>query len=553
MKKIVVLLLIQLVWTGDWFWESSASRLRVAQSLVGLLGPEIQVGLESQPFWPGPGLTRLKADREVDSARLLGADGSVQWEFGAASRFDCELPVIESGQLLGRMQLHFRPTAPPLALALGWIAWLVLILLFRATSRARSRSLVLELDEQRRIRRLTGNSRLLSRAPGSLIGQSFDQLVSGASSEGRSLSQLAGSARRSLVVVRDSQDMRRMKSQVRRLEMKYRTLCDSAHDLIVLADPEGNLIFSNRSLQQRLTGSVPATLQELFLPEAFEVVKDHLHNALLEGKSDEFETTLRGGIPLSGSFSTLEPEPDTPLSLLGIFRDLSAQRAAEAGLREAQKMEAVGRLAGGVAHDLNNFLCIFAGLTTLIRDEADNPEAVQGYVNELDQAVESAGELTRQLLHFTGKRSLQQQSFDLDPAVEEMARMASRILGRGISLETSLCSNNKVRADRTQLDQVILNLLVNARDAMPGGGHVRLTTRNLNGSSEICVRDEGCGMDAETAAHIFEPYFTTKDPGKGTGLGLSTVYAILNSLGGRISVQSKPGQGTTFTILLPCA
>ncbi|MBS2037071.1 hypothetical protein JST97_18935 [bacterium] len=553
MRRLLILLPLLLAWTADWYLTARSHQQLLARSLGGLLGPEIQMGLESRPFVPGPGMARLNGDCQVDSARLLGADGVAYWKFGPADFYDVQVPVIESGQLLGRLELHFRPVTPPLTLAAAWLMWLAMLLVQRSAARVRSRSLVLEVDAQRRIRRLSGNSQLLARASGTLIGQSLDELMNGPLAGGRSLSQLSGSSNRSVVVVRDSEDLRKVKSRVRRLEAKYRVLCDSAHDLIVLLEPEGNLIFINRSLQERLAGANPTQLQQMFRPEQFEEVKEHLHNALLEGKSAQFETQLNGQIPVCGSFSKLEPEPDTPLSVLGIFRDLSAQRAAEAGLRQAQKMEAVGRLAGGVAHDLNNFLCIFSGLTALMREELEHPEAIQGYLGELDQAVESATELTRQLLHFTGKRGQEQQCFEVDTAVSEMASMACHMLGRKITLETSLNSRNRVTAERTQIDQVVLNLLVNARDAMPEGGRVRLTTRNRDPWTELTVRDEGTGMDAETAAHIFEPYFTTKEPGKGTGLGLSTVYAIVHSLGGKISVESQLGAGTTFTVLLPCA
>jgi two-component system cell cycle sensor histidine kinase/response regulator CckA len=411
---------------------------------------------------------------------------------------------------------------------------------------------VLELDEKRRIRRLSGDPQLLSGASADLIGQSLDSLMNGPQGEGRTLSELAAGSIRNLVVVRDSQDLRKVRRRLQQLELQYRGLCDGAHDLIVLLEPEGNLIFSNRALLHQLGGVSPCQIQELFSSTGLESVKEHLHNALLEGKSTEFESQLSSGVPVSGSFSALAADPASPLTVLGIFRDLSAQRAAEANLRQAQKMEAVGRLAGGVAHDMNNFLSIFSGLIGLIREDRHNPEMIEEYLGEADQAMASATELVKQLLHFTRKRNQERQEFELDPAVAEIARMASRLLGRGIDLETSLHSQNRVWGERAQLDQVILNLLVNARDAMPQGGRVRLTSRALKGWSELQVCDEGSGMDEQTAARIFEPYFTTKEMGKGTGLGLSTVYVIVHAWGGRLTVESRPGQGTTFTILLPC-
>lgn len=553
MKNTLILFAFLLAWTAEWVLQSRAHQQQVARSVTALLGPEIQLGMETQPFLPGPGLARLAANPELDAARLTGADEASRWSFGSAVAYDCRLPVIESGQLLGRLEVHFRPAPPPLALAVAWLAWLALTLMHRAESGQRPRSLVLELDEKRRIRRLSGDPHLLSKASGDLIGQSLDHLMNGPLGEGRTLSELAGGSARSLVVVRDSQDLRKVRRRLRQLELQYRGLCDGAHDLIMLLEPEGNVIFSNRALMQQLGGAIPSQIQELFAQSGIDSVKEQLHNALLEGKSGEFESQLSSGVPISGSFSALAADPASPLSVLGIFRDLTAQRAAEASLRQAQKMEAVGRLAGGVAHDMNNFLSIFSGLTSLIREDRDNPDLVAEYLGELDQALESAAELVKQLLHFTRKRGQERQKFEVDPAVAEIARMASRLLGPEIKLETSLHSQNQVWGERTQLDQVILNLLVNARDAMPRGGRVRLTTRALSGWTELQVCDEGSGMDEQTAARIFEPYFTTKEMGKGTGLGLSTVYAVVNAWGGRLTVDSRPGQGTTFTILLPCA
>ena len=553
-KQSLFVVLLLLAWTGQWALSLQSERAQAARSLAALLGAEVQIGLESQPFQAGPSLNRLSLLPELQGAALRSADGSRLWSFGSDGAFEESQAVAESGQFLATLQLKFAPPRPPVSLAVGWLAALALCLWSRASASS-GRALVLEVDEQRRIRRLSGHAALLQGRDGELVGQSLDELMQGPQAVGRTLSQLAGSSNRSLVVVRDSQDMRKVRRRLKQLELHYRHLCDGAHDLIVILEPEGNLIFLNRSLQTRV-GS-PTRFEQLFSAASYERVRNALHYALLEGKCAEFEAemTIVNGMsfPVSGTLSCATLDSSSPLTVLGIFRDLSAQRAAEARLLQAQKMEAVGLLAGGVAHDFNNFLSLFSGLSALIRSDADQKELVEQYVDELDQAMDSAAELTRQLLQFARKKIPSRQTFRLDVAVGEFVRMAGRLLGRAVELETCLQSGAELLGDRSQLEQVVLNLLVNARDAMPSGGQVRLTTALRDGWAELRVSDQGAGISAELAGRIFEPYFTTKEPGKGTGLGLSTVYAIVHAWGGEVSLESQPDRGTTFLVRLPLA
>ena len=257
---------------------------------------------------------------------------------------------------------------------------------------------------------------------------------------------------------------------------------------------------------------------------------------------------------------------------LAVIRDISERRRAEATLRQkeeelrqAQKMEAVGKLAGGVAHDFNNLLTAIGGYSEMMLMSLGPKDPLRGDVEEIKRASRRAADLTRQLLAFSRKQVLQPQILDLNAVVLGMDKMLRRLIGADVELvtvfEPGLAS---VKADRSQIEQVILNLAVNARDAMTRGGKLTLKTANIepgtvavpagvSNSVMLAVSDTGCGMDAETQAHIFEPFFTTKQQGKGTGLGLSTVYGVIEQSGGRISVESELLQGTTFRIYLPQA
>jgi signal transduction histidine kinase/ActR/RegA family two-component response regulator len=243
-----------------------------------------------------------------------------------------------------------------------------------------------------------------------------------------------------------------------------------------------------------------------------------------------------------------------------------ALRASEEQLRQSQKMEAIGRLAGGVAHDFNNLLTVITGYTDLLLTRLDD-DGLRESANEVKRAADRAAGLTRQLLAFGRRQVLCLKLLDVNAVVENMDKMLRRVIGEDIELVVSLAAGlGPVKADPGQIEQVLMNLAVNARDAMATGGRLTIETASVDrGTLEagpsapgecyvrIRVIDTGCGMDGETLSHIFEPFYTTKAEGKGTGLGLSTVYGIVNQSGGWIAVDSKVGGGTVFSIYLPRA
>jgi two-component system cell cycle sensor histidine kinase/response regulator CckA len=238
------------------------------------------------------------------------------------------------------------------------------------------------------------------------------------------------------------------------------------------------------------------------------------------------------------------------------LRANEALRESEARGREAQKLEAIGRVAGGIAHDFNNLLMIILGCSESALEELAPDSPVRGELEDIRDAAEQAATLTRGLLAFGRRQELQPVTVDLNDAVEAAAGMLRRLLPEDVRLELELeLGLPEVRVDPAQLSQVILNLAVNARDAMPGGGRLTVATaRDADaGFAVLTVADEGSGMAPEVAARAFEPFFTTKAPGRGTGLGLATVHGVVTQSGGRISVDSAPGAGTTVTVLLPRA
>ncbi len=253
--------------------------------------------------------------------------------------------------------------------------------------------------------------------------------------------------------------------------------------------------------------------------------------------------------------------------MLAIVRNVSERKQLEEQFRQAQKMEAVGRLAGGVAHDFNNLLTVILGYSDVINNQLAAEHPLRQEVEQIRKAGERAAALTQQLLAFSRTQVLLPQVIDVREVVTDIHAMLRRVIGEDIDLLMA-CDREtgRIKADRGQLEQVLMNLAVNARDAMPGGGKLTIETRNaVFGQADareqataqsgsyvmIAVSDTGSGMNAETKTHIFEPFFTTKEKGKGTGLGLATVYGIVKQSGGFIGVSSEPGHGTAFKIYLP--
>jgi two-component system, cell cycle sensor histidine kinase and response regulator CckA len=305
---------------------------------------------------------------------------------------------------------------------------------------------------------------------------------------------------------------------------------------------------------------------------------------------DYFETTDQGFAPIAahrrammgepvtfhvewagGSYAChAEPLRDADGNIQGAIcmsLDVTDRKQLEAQLRQAQKMEAVGRLAGGIAHDFNNLLMVIQGYTELLLEHFGQSDPLRRHAEQVHQAGERAASLTRQLLAFSRKQVLAPRVLSIDAVVADMEKMLRRLIGEDIELATVTPSDLwPVKADRSQIEQVIVNLAVNARDAMPSGGKLTIETANveLDGAYSqhrsvvvpgpyvmLAVTDTGCGMDAETQGHVFEPFFTTKEKGKGTGLGLATVYGIVKQSGGYIWLYSETGKGTTFKVYLP--
>ena len=303
------------------------------------------------------------------------------------------------------------------------------------------------------------------------------------------------------------------------------------------------------------------TLRERLLAESLEQRKIQSAEVVWVRK-DQSEIALR----LSGRLIADDQTGDDAFEIF--VEDITTRQHLEAELRQAQKMEAVGQLAGGVAHDFNNQLTAILGYTELLLDQHGGDSALGRDLHEIQRAGRSSAKLTQQLLAFSRKQVLKMEVLDLNQVVSRLGQILTRVMGEDIQLKVKLGDElPHVRADSGQLDQVLMNLAVNARDAMPGGGVLTIETSSvtLRENSRLpesvkivpgpyvllSVSDTGVGMDELTRARIFEPFFTTKEQGKGTGLGLATVYGIVKQLGGYIWVASDPGQGARFTLHLP--
>ncbi|HSE31438.1 MAG TPA: PAS domain S-box protein [Pyrinomonadaceae bacterium] len=381
--------------------------------------------------------------------------------------------------------------------------------------------------------------------------------------------------------VRDIKERRRAEEVVRASEQRYRDLVENANDIIFTCDMLGNITSLNRA-GERVTGytaeeALKMNIAQAVSPDDIAKVRHMLSRKRVADVATVYDLEL---ITKSGGRAAVEVssraivKDGEAVGVQGIARDITDRqrmeddlRASQAQLQQSQKLEAVGQLAGGVAHDFNNLLTAIIGYSdfALRKMRANNPIRLD--IEEIKKAAGRAASLTRQLLAFSRKQILKPEILDLNLVVGDMHKMLQRLIGEDIDLITTLTTESEpVRADRGQLEQIIMNLVVNARDAMPFGGSVTIETANAMfddaSASEhlpvkagkyvmLAVSDTGLGMDANTKLHIFEPFFTTKELGKGTGLGLSTVYGIVKQSGGFICVYSELNVGTTFKIYLP--
>ncbi len=369
-------------------------------------------------------------------------------------------------------------------------------------------------------------------------------------------------------------ELRRRFAELSDLKSYTDHILDSLVNGIVTLDLDGRVVTLNGAAESLLGSPTVAAARGRHVTE----VLDHAPElvAILQaalqwrtGRTATVSLPIRAGgmVPVEATTAMLKGGEGQDLGVIVVVRDLTAVRALEAQLRHAQKMEAVGRLAGGVAHDFNNLLTVITGRSQLLLLKLPPESPMRRDVELVEETAHRASALTRQLLAFSRKQMVQPRVVDVNEVVRGMETMLSRLIGEDISLATRLdATAGCVRADPAQLEQMIVNLAVNARDAMPLGGRLTLETgfvRIDEGFARqhvglrpgphvrLTVRDTGVGMDGLIKAHLFEPFFTTKGPGKGTGLGLATVYGIVTQSGGAIRVDSEPGQGATFTIDLP--
>ena len=358
-------------------------------------------------------------------------------------------------------------------------------------------------------------------------------------------------------------------------EQRYRSLFDHHPDAIYSFDADGRFVSANAACEGLTGYSMDELLGTSFLPlvvpedrnRAFE----HFRIAI-SGRATTYEESIihKSGRRIEVAITKLPIVVDgAVIGIYGIAKDLTARRELEARLHQAEKMEAVGRLAAGIAHDFNNLLTIIQSCATLLAHELPESSQTRADAEEILNASRRAAELTQQLLAFSRKQVLQPQRLDVNRQVTTFVGMLRRVIGNDIEVETELVSDPwPVLADPGQIQRVLMNLGINARDAMPNGGTLRLRTENVvldrareNDSAaldrgayvRVVIEDTGTGIDPAVLPHIFEPFVTTKPHGLGTGLGLATVYGIVEQTGGAIDVASTPGRGSRFSVYLPRA
>jgi len=387
-----------------------------------------------------------------------------------------------------------------------------------------------------------------------------------------------------LYIIYQQLQIHRIRGQLTEQEEISQLINENADDLITVIGRDGNRLYNSPGYE-RTYGYSSADLQG---KPVIALIHPDDHAAILTARRDVFEKGLSPGVTyrfrtMQGEWRIMESNGRPMRNRRGeiekivvVSRDITERKKAEEilrqreeQLRQAQKMEAVGRLSGGIAHDFNNLLGVIIGYSEAmdIRLAPDDP--LRKNTGEIRKAGERAAALTHQLLAFSRQQVLQPKVLDLNAVVTDIGTMLRRLIGADIELTSRLASHlGRVKADQSQIEQVIVNLVVNARDAMPDGGKLLIETSNVDISENLArslpflrpgphvlltVADTGVGIDPETKQHIFEPFFTTKGPGRGTGLGLATVYGVVKQSGGIVGIDSEPGRGATFKIFLPQA
>jgi PAS domain S-box-containing protein len=351
-------------------------------------------------------------------------------------------------------------------------------------------------------------------------------------------------------------------------------IIECTSEALYIKDSQGRYLLMNpagaRALNRLPQEVVGRTDLELFAPDEAEILRKNDQEVMRSGRTLTAEESVTWNGTRHVYFTTKNAYCDPQgrvIGVVGVSLDVTDRRRMEEHLQKAQRMESIGTFSSAIAHDFNNLLTVIKGYSYLAHADAEGNTGVRDNVDQINKAAARASALVDQLLAFSRKQVLQPRVINLNDIVSHLRKMLDRLIGEDVQIETRLASDlGAVRADPGQIEQVLMNLAANARDAMPHGGKVRLETANINinrssigpdinvppgAYSMLTVSDTGVGMDAQTQARIFEPFFTTKPAGKGTGLGLATAYGIVKQSGGAICVDSNPGVGTAFRIYLP--
>jgi len=384
-----------------------------------------------------------------------------------------------------------------------------------------------------------------------------------------------GAPEKLVIVNRDITERKRAEEALMRSEAGFRSVVEDAPHGVYRASTSGRFLQVNPALQKMLGYASTAELLNVDLAnDVFKHQGEHQRFTDLLSRTDEvkdveMEWKRRDGTPMTARCSarTVRDGTGVPAYFEVFAEDVTEKRVLERQLRMAQKMEAIGRLSGGIAHDFNNLLGVIIGYSGVLKRSLAKDAALLEHALEIEKAGQRASSLTKQLLAFSRQQVLTPAILNLNALALDMEKMLPRLLGEDVEVSLALDpALGAVKADQSQVEQIIMNLAVNARDAMPTGGKLKIETANIEidlaytrahpgakvGSYVmLAVTDTGPGMTAETLAHIFEPFFTTKERGKGTGLGLATVYGVVKQSNGYIWVDSAPGKGSSFKIYLP--